>query len=66
MLGIIHFVFMQNFPKTNRVYQGVGNVGLSENSAYVLNEWSLNMMVITIWQYSKTIVDLRLLFARLK
>ena len=51
-LGIIHFVRLQNFQKTNIsyslirnkrtcAYQGVRNVSFLENFAYVLNERSL-------------------------
>ena len=56
--GIIHLVRLQNFPKKLNyslirtpacTYQGVRNVGFTENFANVLNEWSLSEKYIPIF-----------------
>ena len=56
IVGIIHLVRTQNFPKNHNFFppdthartstsQGVRNVTFSENFAYAPNEWSLTVEI---------------------
>ena len=39
LIGIMYLVYTQNFPK-NEYFLPARNLSVSENFAYVLNEWS--------------------------